>query len=242
MTVRTTDGERIEYRRAEGERPVLLVHGFASNANATWDSSGWIRALEDAGRGAILVDLRGHGSSSKPTNPQAYSALILARDLIAVIDAERLGVIDVVGYSMGSQVARQLAATYPDRVSRLVLGGIGTAEPFEKAGVARLRSALLGEQLPSDPLVEGILAGAQELPEADRLALAACIEGMAASAVTGAMSTTTLVVAGELDPIASGSEQLARSLGALHLSIPGRRHGNTLSARAFKQAALEFLE
>jgi pimeloyl-ACP methyl ester carboxylesterase len=242
MSVQRPDGERIEYRRTEGERPVLLVHGFASNADATWDSSGWLRALEDAGRGAILVDLRGHGSSSKPTNPQAYSASILAGDLIAVIDAEGLAVVDVVGYSMGSQVARQLAVTYPDRLSRLVLGGIGTAEPFEKAGVARLRAALQGEQLLSDPFVEGILAGAQELPEADRLALAACIEGMAATAVTGVVSTTTLVVAGELDPIAYGADQLAQSLGALYLSIPGRRHGNTLSARAFKQVALEFLE
>ncbi len=241
MDVMTRDGERISYRRTDGDRPVLLVHGFASNAEASWDASGWLRALEEAGRGAILADLRGHGSSSRPTSPASYSAAILADDLIEVLGAENVDVVSVVGYSMGGQIARQLAASHPDRVSRLVLGGIGLAEPFATAGVPVLLAALAGNRGAGDPLVEGLLAGAQDLPEADRAALAACIEGMAASPVTGIPSATTLMVAGELDPIAEGAEQLAKSLNGLYLSIPGRRHANTLSSRVFKQVALDFL-
>jgi pimeloyl-ACP methyl ester carboxylesterase len=237
----TPDGQRISYRQVDGERPVLLVHGFASNAGVTWEATGWLRAFEEAGRGAIAVDLRGHGASSKPTDARLYSAEVLALDLLAVADAEGLDVVDVVGYSMGSQVSRQFAVSHPDRVSRLVLGGMGMAEPFQKVGVAALRAALLDQELPSDPLVENFLAGTQDLPEADRAALAACVEGMATTPVSAAPAAPTLVVAGELDPIASGSDLLAESLNADYLSIAGRRHGNTLSARAFKQAVLEFL-
>ncbi len=242
MDVTTPDGDRIHYRRTEGDRPVLLVHGFASTADATWDATGWLRALEEIGRGAVAVDLRGHGSSSKPTDAQSYSAEILARDLIAVLDAEELSIVDVVGYSMGSQVSRQFAASHPDRVSRLVLGGIGPTEPFRTVGADLLRAALLDPGQPTDPFIEGLLAGTQDLPESDRVALAACVEGMAASPVTGMPPAVTLVVAGELDPIARGADLLAKSLGAQYVAVPGRRHGNTLSARAFKQAVAEFLD
>jgi pimeloyl-ACP methyl ester carboxylesterase len=242
VDVTTSDGERIRYRRTDGERPVLLVHGFASNADATWDATGWLRSLEEAGRGAVAIDLRGHGSSSKPTDAQSYSAEILAQDLIAILDAEELGMVDVVGYSMGSQVSRQFAVSHPDRVSRLALGGIGPTEPFRTVGAGLLRSALLDPGKPTDPFIEGLLAGAQDLPESDRVALAACVEGMAASPVIGMPSAVTLVVAGELDPIARGADLLAKSLGAQFLAVPGRRHGNTLSARTFKHAVVEFLD
>jgi non-heme chloroperoxidase len=241
MDVTALDGERIHYGRTDGERPVLLVHGFASNAEATWDATGWFRALEEAGRGAVAVDLRGHGSSSKPTDARSYSADILARDLVSVLDAVGLASVDVVGYSMGSQVARQLSVSHPERVSRLVLGGIGPTEPFRTVGARLLRDALLNPGQPIDPFVERLLAGTQDLPESDRVALAACVEGMASSAVTGEPVADTLVIAGELDPIARGGDLLARSLGAQYCAILGRSHGNTLSARAFKQAVVDFL-
>ena len=241
MEATTSDGQRIHYRRTEGDRPVLLVHGFASNAEATWDATGWLRALEEAGRGVIAVDLRGHGASSKPTDADSYSAEILAADLVAVLDAESVDGVDAVGYSMGSQVARQLAVSRPDRVRRLVLGGIGPTEPFRTVGAGLLRSALLDPDQPIEPFVEGLLAGTRELPAADRSALAACVDGMAASPLAGEPAAVTLVVAGELDPVARGADGLAKSLGAGYLAIPGRRHGNTLSARAFKQAVVEFL-
>ena len=241
MDALTPDGERIAYRRIDGDRPVLLVHGFASNAEATWGATGWLRALEEAGRGGLAVDLRGHGASSKPTDAAGYRAEILARDLVAVLDTEGLATVDVVGYSMGSQVARELAGRHPHRVSRLVLGGIGSSEPFAKAGIRAIRAALIDGRSLDDPFLAGLLAGAQDLPETERAALAACAEGMATSPVTVVPLGPTLVVAGELDPIAAGASELAKQLAASFFEIPGRRHGNSLSARAFKQIVIDFL-
>ena len=45
--------------------PVVLIHGFASNAAVNWVQPGWIATLTRAGRRAIALDLRGHGGSTK---------------------------------------------------------------------------------------------------------------------------------------------------------------------------------
>ena len=42
---RRLDGVRIAYDVTAGERPILLVHGFGSNAQVTWHGTGWVRAL-----------------------------------------------------------------------------------------------------------------------------------------------------------------------------------------------------
>jgi pimeloyl-ACP methyl ester carboxylesterase len=50
-----------------------------------------------------------------------------------------------------------------------------------------------------------------------------------------------LLVAGDADPVAQDADEAARLLGAELVVIPRRNHITTLSARAFKQAALPFL-
>jgi len=72
--------------RHPGADPVLLVHGFASTGALTWEATGWVQALAEAGRGAIVPDLRGHGGSDAPHDPDAYSPDLLAQDLVAVMD------------------------------------------------------------------------------------------------------------------------------------------------------------
>ena len=80
------DGVLIAYRTVgevvsdDGTPPVLLVHGFASDSAVTWEGTGWVRALQDAGRSVILVDLRGHGESDKPSDGDAYSPDRLGAD------------------------------------------------------------------------------------------------------------------------------------------------------------------
>lgn len=237
----TGDGELIRFERLAGEAPVLLVHGFASDARSSWGASGWFRTLSDASRGAVTVDLRGHGSSSKPACADAYSPAILASDLCRVLDEAQIERADVLGYSMGGQVARQLAADHPDRVGRLVLGGIGQVEQFGRWGPYNVRAALLEGRAVEDPELAGLVAAVQGLPEESRLALAACAEGMARHPVDGAVGVPALVAAGDRDGVAADAVSLARELGAEFLTIPGRHHGSTLSARAFKAGVMDFL-
>jgi len=100
--------------------PVLLVHGFGTSFESTWRHNGWVDLLEDADRSVIGVDLLGHGSAPKPTDPEAYRDLE-ERILLELPDRP----VDAIGFSAGGVALLWLAANYPDRFRRLVVAGVG---------------------------------------------------------------------------------------------------------------------
>src|SRR5262245_46851232 len=99
----------------EGE-PIVLVHGFASNAYTNWVYPGWVTTLTRAGRRVIALDNRGHGASTKLYEPAAYHSATMAEDVRALLDHLGLPVADVMGYSMGSRISAFLARAHPARV------------------------------------------------------------------------------------------------------------------------------
>ncbi|MFP3464349.1 alpha/beta fold hydrolase [Leifsonia sp. SIMBA_070] len=234
---------RIHVDRHPGPDPVLLVHGFASTGALTWEATGWVAALAEAGRGAIVPDLRGHGGSDAPHDPAAYSPELFAQDLLAVLDEQGVESVDALGYSMGSWVSLALVGIAPSRVRRLVVGGVGTVEQFARWGVSAVQAALRDEDAGLDPAspLAPLLASLRQAPGIDREALAACAAGMAAHPLPLASTVPTLLVVGEVDPVTEGADEAARLLGAELVVLPKRNHVTTLSARAFKQAALPFL-
>lgn len=241
---RRLDGVRISYDYAPGERPILLVHGFASTATVTWVGTGWVRAITDAGRGAISADLRGHGESDKPHRAADYTPRQLGADLVAVLDALELEQVDVIAYSMGSRVAAAFARLAPERVRKMVLGGAGPIELFEtwdQGAVAHfVTDGTLPDSGPADPTIAAVL-GAAIAAGADRDALLACVQGVAGATLEMPTGIPQLFVAGGADPIPAGVAELARARGAEYLELPGRTHINALTSREFKQAALAFL-
>ena len=220
--------------------PVLLVHGFASNAGVTWEGTGWVRALQDAHRSVIDLDLRGHGDSDKPVDADAYAPERLGRDLVAVLDSAEAEVVDVVGYSMGNRVVSALAELAPERVRRVVIGGAGPDELFASWDLDDARAVLLRDEPARNPVIEQVLRPAITAG-ADREALLACIEGVSGSPLVIPGDIPTLFVAGEDDPVPRGARELALDWGADFVSIPGRDHVSTLTSRAFKDAAIAFL-
>lgn len=87
-------------------RPVLLVHGMASNA-LLWH--GVAHRLAARGQPVVAVDLRGHGRSAKPDD--GYDPPTVAADLaalLAVLDWPEPPV--VAGQSWGGNVVLELAA------------------------------------------------------------------------------------------------------------------------------------
>ena len=114
------DGIAISYDAA-GEGPaVVLLHGSALS-RAIWRGLGYVKALE--GFRVVRIDLRGHGRSDKPEEADAYRMPRHVGDVLAVLDAERIGRAHVVGYSLGSRVAFSLAATASPRVASLAAQG-----------------------------------------------------------------------------------------------------------------------
>lgn len=98
-----------------GEPPMLLLHGATGHAHL-WDA--FAPAFTDSYR-VIALDQRGHGESGW-ASPPAYGAEDYVADLAAFIDSLGLGEVTLIGHSMGALHATIYAATYPDRVRRLV--------------------------------------------------------------------------------------------------------------------------
>jgi pimeloyl-ACP methyl ester carboxylesterase len=67
------------------------------------------------------ITRRGWGASSRPPMGQGqYTVPVLVEDVHAVLDSLHLARVDLVGHSIAGQELAWLAATYPDRVDRLV--------------------------------------------------------------------------------------------------------------------------
>jgi pimeloyl-ACP methyl ester carboxylesterase len=115
--------------------PVVLLHGLGCGRRMWFHQ---IRALQDRYR-VIAYDQRGHGLTDAPSIATAYLATHLARDLIGVLDALKIERAAIVGFSLGGGPALALAASRPERVSRLVLAdvGAGADDPVKIEGMAR---------------------------------------------------------------------------------------------------------
>jgi pimeloyl-ACP methyl ester carboxylesterase len=110
----------------EAQRPVLLVHGLASNARL-WD--GVAQRLGSAGHPVVAVDQRGHGRSDVP--PDGYDTQTCAADLSALIatlgwTGARAPV--VAGQSWGGNVVLNLAARH-GKVAAIALVDGGWLRP-----------------------------------------------------------------------------------------------------------------
>lgn len=223
---------------AEGQNPVLLVHGFTTSARRTWAEVGWVDILADAGREVIAVDLLGHGDGPKPHDVEAYEeveALVAA----ALPDS---GPVDAVGYSAGARVVLYLAATQPERFGRIVLGGVG-ARLFEERTANPIAAALRGDGDPEDLVAQHFLSLANSDGN-DPEALAAFIERTPPPLTKEMLADVTapaLVIIGDKD-FAGPGEPLAEALpnGEL-LTLKGVDHFGLPKAFAFLEKGLDHL-
>ncbi|GKX35531.1 MAG: transcriptional regulator [Rhizobiaceae bacterium MnEN-MB40S] len=120
---RSSDGTRIAYAASGSGPPVMRAGHFLTHLEKDWRSPVWRPYLEALGAGHTLIryDQRGTGlSDARLTNISVES---YASDLLAVADAAGLEKFPIVASSQGAPVAIRVAATHPDRVSRLVLYG-----------------------------------------------------------------------------------------------------------------------
>ncbi|MHB8877243.1 MAG: 2-succinyl-6-hydroxy-2,4-cyclohexadiene-1-carboxylate synthase [Myxococcaceae bacterium] len=144
----------------QGERPLVLLHGFTGNRSA-FDHlrPAWERRLR-----AIAVDLPGHGSSPLPerSGPAGFTQTLEA--LEALVDRQGTAPVDLAGYSQGARIALAFALRHPGRVRRLVLesGTPGLRHPDERAE-RRADDERLAGQLEADG-VEAFIARWEALP------------------------------------------------------------------------------
>jgi pimeloyl-ACP methyl ester carboxylesterase len=117
-TLRVTSGNAIEYAYRDvggSDVPLVLLQHFRGNLD-NWDPA-LIDALA-ADRRVVTFDNVGVGATSGET-PNTVEAM--AHDAIAFLEAMGFERIDLLGFSIGSFVAQEIALIRPDLLRRVVL-------------------------------------------------------------------------------------------------------------------------
>lgn len=240
-----SDGTRLAYDTVGEGKPIVLVHGFASDRKQNWQNVGWYETLTGAGFRVVAMDCRGHGTSGKPHDDSAYGDKMVG-DIVSVMDAAGLSRADVMGYSMGGILTVGLLMRFNARINRAIVGGIGEtyfASRMHRRGIA----AALRASDPStiiDPTEKAFRAFAAQDGK-DLLALAACMSADRTMYTREQLKTCTtpvLVVDGEKDVQAGAPEPLAQAFAAARaVVVPRRDHMTAVGDRVYKEAVLEFL-
>ena len=138
----------IETGKADGE-PVLFLHGFTDTKRSFYLVSNQLSQLRPDLR-LILMDFRGHGGSTMPSPAKCGAApeecfriKDFADDVIAFLDQMKISRTHIVGHSLGSLVAQEVALVNPNRVNKLVL----IASGVRGVGNPIFRDFLLSEHL-----------------------------------------------------------------------------------------------
>ena len=130
------DGERLAWYELGHGRPVLLLHGYISDAFTNWVRYGHANAIAAEGFRVIMADLRGHGASAKPHDPAAYPRDALTRDGHALVAHLALKDYDLGGYSLGARTVSRMLVTgaAPRRVIFSGMGLEGLTDTGRRAG------------------------------------------------------------------------------------------------------------
>ena len=112
-----SDGETLAYidTGARSGPPVVLIHGYTDSARD------WVPLMPYLSKRfrLILVDIRGHGQSSKPEC--CYTRLDFAYDIELLLDSLGIARADLVGHSLGSIIAQTFAEFWPEHTRKVVL-------------------------------------------------------------------------------------------------------------------------
>jgi pimeloyl-ACP methyl ester carboxylesterase len=108
---------------------VIFLHGYTDTHLSFQETMEELARL-NPNRKLYALDQRGHGESSMPpekecaTDPeQCFNASLFAKDVIAFMAKLKISTAYIVGHSMGSVIAQEVALTYPKRVRGIVLIG-----------------------------------------------------------------------------------------------------------------------
>jgi len=244
-------------------RPLVLLHGFAMHG-------GLFAPLVDAlatHRRVLVVDLPGHGRSP-PASAFTLEMLVDAVDAAFAMEAQ----LDVVGWSLGGQVALEWARIRPSRIRKLVLVATTPsfiARPGWPHAISFVTLARFGDELRADyrQTLARFLALQVHGSDAGRATLAKMRTRLldrgepAPSGLAEALgllretdlrerlasiATPALVVGGERDAIVpiEATRRLAVALpNARHATIAGAAHAPFLShTGAFVDAVRAYLD
>jgi len=135
------------------DRSCLVLHGLGTSAEAMM---GVAAILRDSHR-VLIPDLPGFGEHAKHAG-RTHDWRFYIDEIERFRVHESLGVVDVVGTSMGGAFAAAYAATYPDSVRRIVLlSPAGVAAPVENPFMKRVAAGEIPLDIKDDASFEEVL-------------------------------------------------------------------------------------
>lgn len=239
--------------------PALVLSNSLGTTLEMWDLQ--IEALVKDWR-VIRYDTRGHGRS--PLTPGPYSFDDLGQDVLGVLDALEVERAAFCGISMGGHTGLWMGIHAAARLNALIVcnsaARIGTQQTWQdRAAMVRAGGATaMGELAASAPsrwFSDGFIQshsglvsrGQNAMAGLDPEGYAACCDALAVSdlrADLGRISTRTLLVAGEFDPVTTVADAQAMQAGIAHSQLavlPASHLSNLEAPQAFTQAVQDFL-
>lgn len=244
-TITTDDQVELYYEVAGDGQPLLLLSGFAA------DRTFWTGLLPALVRRHTVVTMDGRGVGRSSVPDVRYQTDQLAEDVLAVLQAAEIGSAHVVGHSLGSAVAQQLAHAHREAVRSLVLFNpflrastpvrlaLSAAAHFydtDPAPIANLAEALFpwlfsrrfletGDNLAT--MLRLSLQNPYPQPRAGYVRQLEALLGFDSAAWIGDVDTPTLIVAAERDLLTPPEDAaaLAEQIpGAELVVVPGSGH------------------
>ncbi len=99
----------------KGTRPLILLHGGLG----TIDMFAQFTPQFSQDRQVIAAELQAHGHTADIDRPLSFESM--ADDVAAMIEQLNLGKADLLGYSLGGEVAQQTAIRHPEVIGKLIV-------------------------------------------------------------------------------------------------------------------------
>jgi pimeloyl-ACP methyl ester carboxylesterase len=237
------DGVELAWHETGEGRPVVLIHGYFSNAEVNWIKYGHAAKLADCGFRVIMPDLRAHGASARPHDAAAYPPDVLMRDGFALIEHLALSDYDLGGYSLGARtVVRMLANGAAPR--RVMLSGMGLQGLLHTEGRGEYFRRVLTnlgsfERGSSEWLTEAFLKTTKGDPQALLMILQTFVD--TPRAAVAAIAQPAVVIAGAEDFDNGSAQEVADLLpDGRFVQIPGN-HMSAVTRPELGQAITNFL-
>lgn len=237
------DGVPLAYREIGSGRPLLLIHGYFSNAMVNWIRYGHATRIAERGIRVIMPDLRGHGDSAKPHDAAAYPKDVLADDGFALLDQLGITDYDLAGYSLGGRTSlRMLARGAAPR--RAIVAGLGLEGVVQTAGRGEyFRRVLENPGTFAPGSAEWMSEAFLKTVRCDRVALLHVLDTFVDTPpeTLRRIQTPTLVVIGADDHDTGSAQALAQTLGNARCTVIPGNHMSAVTRAELGDTMGEFL-
>jgi len=250
-----SNGCKVHYT-VDGAGPaVILVHGLGVNGDLNWRRTGITRLLDDEFQ-VIALDLRGHGLTDKPTDPDQYGKEMV-EDIMRLMDHLEIERAAVAGYSLGGFIVLKLVTAYPKRITCAALCAAGWKDPEDpseipnpyrppaaqsKMQIPRMVGASQGNQKSLFHLVRNGV-GDRLVPKAAKKALKSAYADLTVTREELENNTVpTICFMGDKDGLRPLGEDLQRHMARLeYVTLENKDHFTTCLSSEFRRGLLDFL-